>query len=451
MTHSSEGRTLGTSAGYDLQIDTKAMADIPALPDEPYMSSFIDNVQAIRYQLVSVKPIGGFSHSFNDTWAKVGGTLADDEDFGEQLNRSLKDEDAIINKAKALKTDEEKIAYLFNEVKNTLKWDGVDRWYTIDGTHKAWATKTGNSAEINLILYHLLKKSNVEAYPMVVSTRAHGKVSRWYTSLSQFNRAVVYIPVDSTKNYILDATSKYNMYNEIPDELLNSLSLWIDKKHKKYDLVYLYNDAPVRQTVLINGEIKAGGKLEGTVEISSNSYNKINAVERYKTDGEKKYIEYLQNGDNNLKISSIAMENMDVDTLPLTQKVKFNLELAGSDENYIYLNPNLFTSLKTNIFLSEKRMTDIEFGYRKNYSISSVYKLPAGYKIDAMPKNITLVMPDKSISLRRIVAEQDGNIVLRYSINYNKIGYEKEAYPEFYEFFKKMHEMLNEQIILKKS
>ena len=452
-THKEEGRSLtegSESYPYTLNVDTKVMVNVPSVPDEPYMSSFHDNVQAIRFQLVSIRPIRGFEHVGSDTWAKVGGSLIDDDDFGGQLNRTLSNEEEIITKAKALKTEDEKVAFVFNTVKNAMKWNGNDRWYTIDGTKKAWENKTGNSAEINLILFHLLKQSGVEVYPMVVSTREHGQVAAYYTSLVQFNRAVAYIPLDSTKNYILDATGKYNQYNEIPDELLNSSGLFVDKKKNQYDIVYLHKDEPARQVVLISAEIKAGGKLEGTAQISSSSYNKINAVERYQKDGEKKYMDYLRGDDNNLKISSIKMENMNVDSLPLTQNVAFNLDLAGSDENYIYLNPNLFTSLKTNPFLSEKRVTDIDFGYLRNYSINGVYKLPAGYKTDALPKSVTIVMPDKSVSFRRLVAVQDGNIVVRYSINYNKVKYSKEDYPDFHEFFKQMHEMLNEQIILKK-
>jgi hypothetical protein len=445
-----DGQMHTDSYPYTLENEVRAVANVPSLPDEAYMSSFIDNVQGLRFQFVSFKPIGGFAKSHSDTWAKVGGILADDEDFGGQINRKLNNEEVIINKAKTLKTDDEKIAYIFNEVKNSMKWNDLDYWFTIDGTYRAWENKTGNSAEINLILYHLLKKSGLDAYPMVVSTRKHGKVLPFYTSTLQFNRAVVYIPVDSIKNYVLDATGKYNLYNETPDELLNSSGLCIDKSKKTYDMIYLKKDLPVRQVVLISADIKPTGKLEGKAEISSSSYNKINATGRYKKDGEKKYIDYLSDNDNNLKISSVKMENMDVDSLPLTQKVDFNLDLAGSDENYIYLNPNLFTSLKTNPFLSEKRMTDIDFGYLQNYTISGIYKMPAGYKADALPKSVTIIMPDKSVSFKRLVVEQDGNIIVRYSINYNKVEYSKDDYPDFHEFFKKMNEMLNEQIILKK-
>jgi hypothetical protein len=436
---------------YNLVVDVRAMANIPSVPDEPFMSAFIDNAESIRFQLVSIKPLNGFTKSYSDTWAKVGNILAQDDDFGGQLNRRLANEDDIINKAKALKTDDEKIAYIFNSVKNTMKWNENDDWETHDGTSKAWDNKTGNSAEINIILYHLLEKSGIDAYPMAVSTREHGKVLPFYTSTLQFNRAVVYARVDSTTRYVLDATDKYNVYNQTPSELLNSSGLCIDKSNKAYRMIFIKNEQPVRQVVLINGDIKPDGKLEGTAQISNNSYNKIEAVQKYKKDGEKKYIDYLRDNDNNLNVSSIKLENMDVDTLPLVQTLNFKLDLAGSDENYIYLNPNLFTSLKSNPFLSETRMTDIDFAYFRNYSINGVYKIPAGYKVDALPKSVTIVMPDKGVTFKRFVAEQDGSIVVRYGINYNKVIYPKEDYPDFHEFFKKMNEMLNEQIILKKS
>ena len=454
QTRKEDGRSLmdGTEAySYTLETEVRAMGNIHSLADEPYMSSYHDNVESLRFQLVSMRPIGGFQQTYSDTWAKVGGKLIDDDDFGGQLKRKLTGEDTIISKAKLLKTDDEKIAYIFGEVKNTMKWNGGDDWYTNDGTARAWDNKTGNSAEVNLILYHLLKQSGIEVYPMVVSTRGHGKVDPYYTSVSQFNRAVAYVPVDSTKSYVLDATGKYNMYNETPDELLNSSGLYIDKAKKLYDIVSLKRELPVRQAILINAEIKTGGKMEGTAEISNTSYNRVSAIERYKKDGEKKYIEYLADGDNNLKIPALKMDNMDVDSLPLVQKVNFNLDLAGSDENYIYVNSNLFTPFKANPFLSENRLTDIDFAYLRSYSINEVYKMPAGYKVDALPKNINMAMPDKSFTFKRFAAEQDGSVVIRYSISFNVAEYSKDHYGELHEFFKKMTEMLNEQIVLKKA
>jgi hypothetical protein len=142
---------------------------------------------------------------------------------------------------------------------------------------------------------------------------------------------------------------------------------------------------------------------------------------------------------------------MDVDTLPLVQNISFNADLS-SDDNYLYLNPNLFTEMHKNPFSNEVRKTDIDFGYPGNMSMSGIFKLPAGYKVEGLPKNISMTTPDNSIMFRRIVGQQDdGTIVLRYTVTYKRSIFFKENYSDYHEFFKKMYEMMNENIVLKKS
>ncbi|MBE9586713.1 DUF3857 domain-containing protein [Mucilaginibacter sp. JRF] len=453
-TNTTESQTIGggtNALAFNNNIDVRGMENIHSLPEEPYMRSDVDNLQSLSFVLTTIRPTGGFVRSGADTWPKVGGYLAEDEDFGKQLKRKLQGEEVIIAKAKELKTDEQKIAYVFNEVKKTMKWNDVDQWYTNEGTVKAWEKKTGNSAEVNLILYHLLKQAGVNAYPMVVSTRDNGRVNPFNPNTHQFNRAVVYIPIDTTRHYVLDATNKYNLYNHVPDNLLNSAGLYIDKENKNYDVIFLQNTEPVRQSYYVNVEIKPEGKMIGTNQVSSYGYNKISRTAKYKTDGETKFIEYLKNKDNNLKISSVKFENMDVDTLPLIQSINFDLELTGSDGNFIYFNPNVLTMMNTNPFISENRYTDIDYGYRDNVSFTGMYKIPAGFKTETLPKSVSLTLPDNGVNFKRIVNASNDVISVRYVIDRQKTTYFKEDYADFREFSRQMYEMMNEQIVLKKS
>jgi len=436
---------------FSTNIEDRLMTNVPSVPDEPYMSSKEDNTIDIAFQLASFHPPLGFTQDFSNSWQKIGERLIDDEDFGRQFRRSLSGEDVIIAKAKALKTDDEKIAFLFNEVKNDMKWNNEYYKYTDNGTSKAWDTKTGNSTEINLILYHLLRKSGIDAaLPMLVSTREHGKVNPAYTNLMQFNSTVVYIPVDSTKSYILDASDKYNMYSEIPYNLLNSFGLYINNDAKDYHTIFISRQAPVRRSVFVNADIKPGGKVDGTAVINNLSYSRLENISRYKKDGETKFKDYLTDKDNNLKISSLKMDNMDVDTLPLVQNINFNLDLS-SDDTYLYLNPNLFTEMHKNPFTNDVRKTDIDFGYQDNLSYNGIYKVPAGYTIEGLPKSISMTTPDNSIVFRRMVGQQDGSIIVRYTVQYKKSIFFKEDYADYHEFFKRMYEMMNENIVLKKS
>jgi len=420
----------------------KALANIHSLRQEEYMGSQRDNLQRMEY--IS-------RHVLLNTWSKIGELLTQFSEFGNELDYEVSGAGTIIKQARSLKTVDEKIAFLFDTVKNHMKWNENTAFFVNDGTVKAWNKGTGNSAEINLIVYQLLKKAGVKAYPLVVSSKNNGKINPANPNLFLFNNVVVYIPIDSTKSYVLDATNKFNLYNAIPQDQLNTFGLSVDEKNKDYKMVFLENPEPVMQSVFLNAEVKAGGKLSGTAEITSYSYNKITAAQKYKTDGEEKYLAYLRNNDNNVKISALKMENMEIDSLPLTQKVDFSTDLAGSDENYIYLGTNIFNRMGKNPFTSEERYSDIDFGYRDNYSINGIYKLPAGYKTDALPKTITIVSPDQSMVFKRTIIEDNGTIVVRYMLNHAKTIYFKKDYQDVRGFYKKMYELLNEQIVLKKA
>lgn len=424
----------------------KALASIHSLPDEVYMGDPQDNLERMQY-------LG--TERWASSWRSIGELLVRMPEFGREFNTSLAGENEIIKQAKGLKFNDEKISYIFNQVKNNMRWNEITNFYVTDGTSSAWDKKTGNSAEINLILYHLLKKSGIDAYPMVISSKDNGKINPFNPNPYSFNNTVVYIPVDTTnidspKYYVLDAANKFNLFNVVPKDELNKYGLCIYEDSYNSKPVFLENNEPAKKSVFLKADIKPEGKMQGTVQISSFSYNRINDIDLYKTGGEKKFEEYLSEADNNLKISSLKVENMDTDTLPLVQKADFTLDLGGSDDNYIYFNPNLFSSLSKNPFLSETRYNDIDFGYRDKLVINGIFTIPAGYKIDTKPANVSIVSPDASLTFRRVINEQDGVITVSYIINRKKTTYFKEDYADFHEFYKKMYEMLNEQIVLKK-
>ncbi len=419
-----------------------ALKNVHSLAEEPYMSSLTDNIQAIMFQV---------SARYERTWNEITNNMLKDEDFGSQLSADiyLNDQDAILAKINALKTEDKKIAYIFDLVKKSVTWNNFDNVYTDDGIKKAWNKKSGNAAEINIILYHFLKKAGLNVYPVCVNT--HGKIIEDYATTHQLNKIINYVIVGNSNPYILDATNKYNVYNEVPFYLLNSNGLLIHPEGGYPLFIKIENNSPKRNVVFINAEITAGGKIKGTAQIANLSYNKINSIKKYKDLGEKGYKDDLKDNDNNLKIDSMKLINMETDSLPLIQNLKFSLDLNGSDENYIYFNPNLFTGLNTNPFLSEERYSDIDFKYLKNYIINGLYKIPVGYVIEALPKSQALIMPDKSIMMKRATGIDDGSIVINYVITFTRSYYTKDEYVAIREFYKKMYEMLNEQIVLKKS
>jgi hypothetical protein len=419
----------------------KAMTDIHSLPDEAYMTARRDNAQRIDF----VSQANSLA-----TWEKIGEIILRVPSIEDQLDNPLSGEGEILKTAKKIKNDNERLAYIFDTVKNAMKWNDLLAFYAYDGAAKAWSKKVGNSAEINMALCRLLKKAGIKACLMLISTRKNGLINPYIPSVALFNSTIVCASVNS-KQYVLDASNKYNLYNITPEDYLNTYGLPINEDDKWYKPVFFANEEPVMQSVFLNAEIKKDGKLDGTAEITSFGYNKTNTLRKYKTEGEAKYIAYLKNNDNGLKISSIKMEDISVDTLPLAQKIKFEYESKTTDDNYIFLTPNLFTFMGQNPFAPENRYSMIDFGYLNDFSVNGIYKLPAGYKTETLPKSIVMNMPDQSAVFRRVVAEDAGTVSIRYVLMRKKTIYLVNDYPDLRAFYQKMYELLNEQLVLKKS
>ena len=140
---------------------------------------------------------------------------------------------------------------------------------------------------------------------------------------------------------------------------------------------------------------------------------------------------------------------MEVDTLPLKQSFNFTYDLNNTD-NYLLFSPNIFTTLHTNPFLGEGRTSAIDFGYTNSHVIVGTYKIPPGYKVESLPKDANMIIADKSIRFKRILAQDDESIQLKYEIFINRTKFSVSEYPDLHEFYKKMYDLLNEQIVLKK-
>lgn len=422
-----------------------AMKDIPALKIEPFMRSPADGAQSLQLVLTSVH-----GTDVAQSWASIGSQFAADKEITKAFDESLNDHDDLLKTARKLSTIDKKIEYLFDAVRNAMKWNGEKTWYSKEGIKKAWENKTGNWGEINMSLCYFLNKAGVKAMPMLVSTKDNGKIYRKFPNGFQLNKLVVYVPVDTSKYYVLDASDKYANFDDVPFDLLNSYGLYVDKQKLTYGLIFLTNMNPVRQEVSVAAEISADGTMKGTAHVDSYSYNKTNTLQLYNLLDEEKYKQLLSANENSMQITGLKLENATVDSLPLAQTIDFKMDLPGTDEKYIYFNPNLFTGLRDNPFTSEKRFFDIDFGCINLISITGKYKIPDGYKTESMPQNQTLGLPDKSITFRQTVAQEGSYINVYYVINYKRSFFTQSEYNVIYPFFKKLNDVVNQQIVLKK-
>jgi len=129
--------------------------------------------------------------------------------------------------------------------------------------------------------------------------------------------------------------------------------------------------------------------------------------------------------------------------------LKFSLPTNASGD-YKYFTINLFCGLDKNPFIADNRVTDIFYGHNQTYMMSGSIQIPEGYQLEALPKNVKMIMPDTSIVVSRI-AQQEGNFMqYRITLDYKRPFYSTDEYPFIWDFHKKLYAMLNEQIVIKK-
>lgn len=416
----------------------KQMINIPSFKLEPYISP----ANEIHDRVVFL--------AHEHTWAHEYNRIVTSRFFGLDLNDKLTNEKDLVAIFDMISDPDRRADSIFTYVRDRMSWNGHNEWHTDEGSQRAWDKKRGNSSEINIILFHLLKQCGIKSLPVLVSTPENGVVDTDYVYTSQFNKTVVYVETDDAHNYIMDATDKHAVYNQDAYKLIGSYGFFINPYTAEFRFIRISGNNVTKKLVAVNATIQPDGKMTGTTEILTDTYGKADDLESYKKMGEKGYINYLCNYDNNMHVSAFAIDTASVDSIPLTQHLNFTLNLASEDK-YIYFNAKLFTGLWENPFLNEHRESDIDFVFNGTNVISGIYKIPIGYTVDAIPQNISIYTSDKSISFKRLISLNNGTVQLRYIITRNRRHYKVNQYSEIYKFYKEMFRMLDEQIVFKKS
>jgi hypothetical protein len=334
---------------------------------------------------------------------------------------------------------------IFNAVRSSMDWDGRDSRGSGQGVRTAWDKKKGNAGDINLILVDMLKEAGIEAYPILVSTRRHGAVQTQYPLLNQFNLVMAYVVIGS-KQYVLNGADQYTPSYLIPHDVQYTFGYIIDPD--KNGFVFLKGDEQTYQTsVVLNGAINNEGRLKGTADIYNYDYSKVPRVRALQNGLERFKSSYFSRSYPNLTVDSLGVQGQNNDSLPLDETLNFSVRLNKTG-NYVLFSPNLFLGLETNPFTAERRFSDIDFGFKQNYTISGSIRLPKGYKVESLPRNIRMIMPDTSIVMERIMQLDDRQLNFRMSILIKSPIYPAEDYPNLKEFYKKMFAALNEELIV---
>lgn len=422
---------------------------ISSFKPEPYMSSRKDNIiKMIFYHI----PVGGTRDNStgvasDEVWSAKGESLLNSYQFGGQVDEKIPGTENIIDSAKQIVSVKDRIKYLFESVQKNMVQNDEQTMYPED-LEEAWKNKSGNSAEINLILLNLLLKAGVVSFPLLVSTRENGKISKDYPSFSQLNGVDVVGIVDSSRYYLMDASMKFQTFNTPPFNILNREVLLLQPKAVSW--VMVTDESPLlKQNINLFCEIKEDGTIEGDAAIQHYHYAKSFMLDSTIDKDNKNNDNYFDTKTESLKIISNKQELPENPEEPLLQKISFTYEPQQTDD-FIYINPQFLSSKKKNPFTGETRVSDIDFGCNQEITLSISLMLPPAIEVEHLPKNITVRAPDSSFFYSRTYTVNSEYINMNEVFRLNRPVFSKEDYTGLKESFNKMYALMNEEMILKR-
>jgi hypothetical protein len=426
------------------------MKDIPALRKEPYTTT-IENYRArLRFQLSEIRPPSSHPIQVLKNWDFLADALWQHDDFGLQIGRH----GSIEKKAKSIisgVSDRKKqIEEIYTWVSNTIQWNNEFSLLTDDDLDDVFERKSGNSAEIALILISMLRGAGIEAEPLIASTRDHGFIQPYYPIAEQFNHALAYITLDD-QIFITDALHPALSLNLPPTHVLGTRALLIEKGNVNW--VDITTDKAFSHSFNVTLDIENDGTVVGSVYCSDRDYSCYEHRKTLATLSDQAFLkDFILPGVADWKIDSLRIENRSAPGKPLKINVFFELpEYAMTTDDMIYLNPNLITFVDKNPFTARKREYPVEYNYGYKLSSTININLPENFTADELPQPTLISLPENMAEFRYMVRKAGNIINIRSSLIISETYYEPVMHDALRMFFEKVLEAQNNQIVLRKA
>ncbi len=440
-------QTSTDNINYNENQTTYIVENAPALKDESYVNSIKNYISSVEHELTGKKMPQSQFESYANTWEDVVKKIYDNDDFGPQLKKNNYFEEDIKTLISGINGRDEKIMTIFNYVKSRMNWNGYYGYACTDGVKKAYQDKVGNVAEINLMLVAMLRFAEINANPILISTRANG--ISLFPSRNAFNYVIAGVEIENDV-ILLDATSKNSIPNILPTRDLNWMGRIIRTEGSSAE-INLNPKSISRDIVSSMISIDKEGKLEGKIKEQYSDYNAFIVRENNEKSDKNNYVEKLEKKLNNIEISEYALTNMDTLNKPVIETFSFkgnnSVEIIGDK---MFFSPLLFFAKKENPFKQEKREYPVDFIFPFEDKYVFNITIPEGYAVETMPAPISLTMSDNLATLKYILNNTGTQIQVSSTLTVNSSIISSDYYDELKAFFGEVVKKESEKIVLKK-
>lgn len=423
---------------------TYVLKDIPAFIDESYITSANDYIIKMDFQLAKLHNPRGTSSDVISTWTALNEALLRHENFGKYLKSGsraakniLKDQlqlDGLDEKAKAKK--------IINYVKDSYEWNGNNSKYSSLSTKDFLNKKTGNSADINLFLIALLQEAGIDAQPLILSTRNHGKINASYP-FDHFTNYVIAL-VETDYIFLADATEEYLPFNSLPLRCYNEKGLIVNENEKPSWISLSNNFLSIEKNTISMTIDTTTLNANVLVAIQNTAYKALSKRKQFNDDTLRMKAYY---DDKIGEIDRVITRGYDRVNLPYSLNFKGNYETDKLGNN-IVIKPFMTLPMAKNTLTQEARTYPIDFVYPWEDQFCAIIEIPESYTLVNPPKTFELENELADIHLNYTLSENVLTVTGNYK--FNKATYVAEEYPKIKTYMDQIIRDFNQSIVLEK-
>ncbi len=423
---------------------------VPALTEEPYLTTLDDYIMKITFELASTRFPGEPVRNYTNTWEKIDEELLADESFGKVLKRGNSVKHQVETLTKGMATPEEQMLSIYSYVRDHIQWDGHHTLAARQSLKQTLENQSGNVADINLLLTALLREAGIVADPVVLSTRSHGVLRKSFPMLQQFNYVITRAMIGDNQ-FLLDGTEAACPANLLPVRCLNGEGRLVNEAMGE-KWISLVPKTAAYSFSMVSLQLDQTLHWVGKVTNAANPYDALRLRHEIKADHDQAH--YLEkNGKlQGWKVNHYALQ--DVDNLNKPVKEEYEVELTGQymeAGELVYLNTVLTGQLAENPFKLENRTYPVDFAYPYQMTYILNLMLPEDYVLEETPEDVFIALPDHG-GMYSYQVKSTGNMVQVLSkLEISRSRFMAEEYPYLREFFDKLVAKQKEQLVLRKN
>jgi hypothetical protein len=296
------------------------------------------------------------------------------------------------------------------------------------------------------LMVAMMKSAELEAYPVLISTRKNGIVRPFTPSSGQFNDVICLVKI-AGKNKLFDGTIKTLPHNALPERCLNGQGLIVSKENSDWvDLV----SGKSRTTYYVDLKMSADGELNGKVNVTRDGLDGSEMRSKVTSLGKDAYVteRYSSKGWQFSKSDFVNIEG--IAEAPKESHEVVIRDHAVTNGDVIYLNPYV-AGIEENVYKSEVRQYPVNMPSPLDHFYTAKLEIPAGYKVEETPANKAFVLPDNSGKFIYSITVLGNTINFTSQLSITKNFIFPENYPLLREFYAQVVAKQAEQIVLKKA